>query len=79
MTDVEHPVPAPGEDIHLPGPSLKPFLVGAGITLSVIGITIFPPYVFIVGIVLFVVTTYKWIQDVRHDIAALPDEHEQHH
>jgi sterol desaturase/sphingolipid hydroxylase (fatty acid hydroxylase superfamily) len=78
MTDTEHPVPPAGEEIHLPGPSIKPFLVGAGITLAVIGITIFPPYVFTVGIVLFVVTTYKWIQDVRHDVAALPEEHEHH-
>ena len=78
MTDVEHPVPPAGEEIHLPGPSIKPFLVGAGITLAVIGITIFPPYVFTVGIVLFLVTTYKWIQDVRHDVAALPEEHEHH-
>ncbi len=78
MTDIEHPVPPAGEEIHLPGPSIKPFLVGAGITLAVIGITIFPPYVFTVGIVLFLVTTYKWIQDVRHDVAALPEEHEHH-
>ncbi|HWC87445.1 MAG TPA: hypothetical protein VG388_12970 [Solirubrobacteraceae bacterium] len=78
MTDFEHPVPPAGEDVHLPGPTIKPFLVGAGITLAVVGITIFPPYLVIVGLVLFVVTTYKWIQDVRHDIGALPEEHEQH-
>ncbi|HWF33890.1 MAG TPA: hypothetical protein VG295_00915 [Solirubrobacteraceae bacterium] len=76
MTDVEHPVPPAGEDIHLPGASMKPFLVALGITLSVIGITIFPPYLLIVGLILFLVTTYKWIQDVRHDIAELPEEHE---
>jgi hypothetical protein len=75
MTDIEHPVPPAGEDIHLPGASMKPFLVGLGITLTVVGITIFPPYVLIVGLALFLVTTYKWIQDVRHDIAELPEEH----
>jgi hypothetical protein len=76
MTDIEHPVPPAGEEIHLPGASIKPFLVGLGITLSVVGITIFPPYVLIVGVILFLTTTYKWIQDVRHDIAALPEDHE---
>jgi hypothetical protein len=75
MTDLEHPVPPAGEDIHLPGASMKPFLVGLGITLTVVGITIFPPYVLIVGLALFLVTTFKWIQDVRHDIAELPEEH----
>jgi hypothetical protein len=55
---------------------MKPFLVGLGITLTVVGITIFPPYILIVGLVLFVVTTYKWIRDVRHDIAELPEEHQ---
>jgi hypothetical protein len=78
MTDVEHPVPPAGEDIHLPGPSMKPFLCGAGITLAVIGTTIFPPYLAIFGLIVFLVVTYKWIQDVRHDIGELPEEHGQH-
>jgi hypothetical protein len=76
MTDIEHPVPPAGEDIHLPGASMKPFLVGLGITLTVVGITIFPPYLLIIGLVLFLITTYKWIRDVRHDIAELPEEHQ---
>jgi hypothetical protein len=75
MSDIEHPVPPAGEDIHLPGASIKPFLVAVGLTLTVVGTTIFPPYLPIIGLIIFLVTTYKWIQDVRHDIAALPDEH----
>jgi hypothetical protein len=75
MTDIEHPVPPAGEDIHLPGPSIKPFLVAVGLTLTVIGTTIYPPYVPILGLVIFLVTTYKWIRDVRHDIGELPEEH----
>jgi len=78
MTDVEHPVPPAGEDIHLPGPTMKPFIVAAGLTLTVVGTTIFPPYLSIIGLVIFLVTTYKWIQDVRHDIAALPEDHDSH-
>ncbi|MDQ6778090.1 MAG: hypothetical protein M3071_18180 [Actinomycetota bacterium] len=76
MTDIEHPAPPAGEDIHLPGASLKPFLVAVGLTLAVIGTTIFPPYVPILGLIIFLVTAYKWIQDVRHDISELPEEHE---
>jgi hypothetical protein len=79
MSDVEHPVPPAGEEIHLPGPSMKPFMCAMGITLTVIGTTIFTPYVLIVGLIIFLTTTYKWIKDVRHDIAALPEEHGQQH
>lgn len=78
MTDVEHPVPPPGEDIHLPGPTLKPFLCAIGITFIVIGTTIFSKYFIPVGVVIFLVTTYKWIQDTRHDVAALPEDHHSH-
>jgi hypothetical protein len=79
MSDVEHPVPPAGEDIHLPGPSMKPFMCALGITLAVIGTTIFPPYVSIVGVIIFLYTTFRWIQDVRHDIAELPEEHGEQH
>jgi hypothetical protein len=78
MSDVEHPVPPAGEDIHLPGPTLKPFLCAAGITLAVIGTTI-SKYFLIFGLILFLSTTYRWIQDTRRDVAALPeDQHEPH-
>ena len=76
MSDVEHPVPPAGEEIHLPGPTLKPFLVAAGITLAVIGTTI-SIYFLIPGLILFIVTTLLWIRDVRRDIDALPEDHHQ--
>lgn len=78
MSDVEHPVPPAGEDIHLPGPTIKPFMCALGITLAVIGTTIFTPYVLILGLIIFLVTTYRWIQDVRRDVAALPEHHSEH-
>jgi hypothetical protein len=78
MSDVEHPVPPAGEEIHLPGPTIKPFLVAVGITLTVIGTTI-SKYFLIFGLVIFLVTTFRWIQDVRHDIDELPDEHHTQH
>jgi hypothetical protein len=77
MSDVEHPVPPAGEEIHLPGPTLKPILCAAGITFTVVGTTI-SKYFLIFGLILFLSTTILWIRDVRQDIAALPEEHEQH-
>jgi hypothetical protein len=78
MSDVEHPVPPAGEDIHLPGPTLKPLLVALGLTLAVIGTTI-SKYFVIFGLILFLVTTLRWIQDVRRDVAELPEDHTQGH
>ena len=42
MNDSEHPSQAPpaGEQLHLPGPSIKPFITAIAITLTVIGTTI---------------------------------------
>lgn len=77
MTNPEQTPPPVGEEIHLPGPSLLPILNAAGLTLLVIGITL-GWVLLVVGGVLFVVTTWKWITSTRRDIAALPPEHHTH-
>jgi hypothetical protein len=77
MSDVEHPVPPAGEDIHLPGPTIKPFLCAVGITLTILGTTI-SIYFLISGLIIFVFTSLAWIRDVRRDVAALPEEHSSH-
>jgi hypothetical protein len=70
----EHQTPPPGEEIHLPGPSLIPFVSAIAITLIVIGTTI--NWLFsIIGLVILIVTTIRWIRDTRSDIGALPEEH----
>lgn len=74
MSVPEHDVPPAGEEIHLPGPSLIPFLNAVGITLAIIGTTISIILV-IVGILLFLGTTIRWIADTRRDIDELPQEH----
>ena len=75
MSDVvEEEAPPAGEEIHLPGPTLLPFLCAIGITLIVIGTTI-SIYFMIVGGVVFILTAARWIMDVRHDIAELPEDH----
>lgn len=77
MTDIEREYPAPpvGEEIHLPGPTILPFLCAVGITLIVIGTTVFFPIPMIIGGILFLWTALKWIAETRRDMAELPPEH----
>jgi hypothetical protein len=76
VTDSEHPTPAPpaGEQLHLPGPSIKPFMTAIAITLIVIGTTI-NIILSIVGLIALVILVWLWIKDTRRDIAVLPEEH----
>ncbi len=74
MSIEEHDVPPVGEEIHLPGPSLLPLLSAIAITAMVIGTTI-SWYLSIAGLILFVVTTVRWIRDTSHDIDELPEDH----
>ena len=76
MSAHEDEAPPPGEEIHLPGPSLVPFLNAVGISLAIVGITTFW-IVSAAGILLFVFTLIRWIRDVRRDFDELPLEH--HH
>jgi hypothetical protein len=78
MTNPEQTPPPVGEEIHLPGPSLLPLLNAAGLTLLIVGVTLGLALI-VVGGVLFVVTTWKWIASTRRDIDALPAEHTTHH
>lgn len=71
----EHPVPPLGEEVHLPGPTLIPLLCAVGITLIVIGTTVFFPVPMIVGGIVLVLTVARWVADVRRDIDALPPDH----
>jgi len=74
VSDIEQQPPPVGEEIHLPGPSLIPLLSAVGITLAVIGTTI--NWLFtIIGVIIFVLTTIRWVRDTRRDISTLPEEH----
>jgi hypothetical protein len=74
VSDLERNAPPAGEEIHLPGPTLIPFLSAIGITLVVVGTTINILFS-IIGLVIFAGTTIRWIRDTRRDIEALPEEH----
>jgi Flp pilus assembly protein TadB len=70
----EAEAPPPGEEIHLPGPTLLPFVCAIAITLIVVGTTL--GWIFsIVGLVILVVAVIRWVRDTRRDIDALPEEH----
>ena len=77
MSELEHrPVPPAGEEIHMPEPSLIPLVNSAALAIAIVSITLSWYIVALAGIV-FLITTVRWIADVRRDIDALPLEH--HH
>jgi len=74
MSPLDPQIPPAGEEIHLPGPSLLPFLLAIGIALGVVGITL--GFVFWVpGVILSVVVIVRWVRETRRDIEELPLEH----
>lgn len=76
MSPLDRELPPVGEEIHLPGGSFQPVAVTVGITLALLGIT--TSFVFvIVGVLITVVATARWIRHARHELAELPLEH--HH
>jgi mannose/fructose/N-acetylgalactosamine-specific phosphotransferase system component IIC len=74
---VDEAVPPVGEEIHLPGGSILPLAVAFGITLTVIGTTIWWVWS-LIGFVIFVIATGFWVRDTRHEVDALPEDHHHH-
>ncbi len=70
-------VPPVGEEIHLPGGSPLPLIVAIGVTLLVIGTTIWWVWSAL-GLVVTAVAVGLWIRDVRHDFDELPEDHHHH-
>jgi hypothetical protein len=74
VSDVDPKAPPVGEEIHLPAPTLIPFVMAIGIVLIIIGTTIDWLWS-IIGGVIFIVTLVMWIRDTRRDVSELPEEH----
>jgi hypothetical protein len=75
MSPLDRDVPPAGEEIHLPGPSVDPVLLAFGITLVVVGTTIFIGLT-IAGAILSLWIMFRWIRGAREDIDELPlDSH----
>ena len=80
MADLDDSLEAPpaGEQIHLPEPSLLPFLNAIGISIAIIGIPISLILV-VPGAVLFLVTAAIWIAKTRREMDELPLDHSAGH
>ena len=70
--------PPAGEQIHLPEPSLLPILNAAGLSLTIVGITI-TLIATVIGGILFLVTLVMWIRAATREISELPAEHRAAH
>ena len=66
--------PPAGEPVHLPGPSLLPVVVAAGVTIALVGVVL-SLAVTAVGLLITVVAIVRWVRDVREDISDLPLGH----
>ena len=74
----EHRTIAPaGEEVHMPAPSALPLINAAALALTIVSLTL-SWWLVGFGAIVFLVTTVRWIRDVRRDIDALPLEHTHH-
>jgi Cytochrome c oxidase subunit IV len=80
VSDLERNDAAPpvGEQIHMPASSVLPLVNAAALAFAIVSITI-SWFLVAFGVIIFVITTIKWIGDTRRDIAELPLEHGEHH
>lgn len=69
--------PPVGEEIHLPGGSPLPLVVAVGITLLVVGTTIWWVWSALGGVIT-IISAGMWVRDVRRDVDELPEEHHHH-
>ena len=76
MSPLDPQIPPPGEEVHLPGPSLLPVLLTVGITVALLGVTL-GPVLWVPGVILSLVVIVLWVADTRREIDELPLEH--HH
>jgi hypothetical protein len=68
------PAPPPGEAVHLPGPTYLPVVTAFGLTIAITGIVL--SWVLVgLGVVIVLITLWRWIGDTRRDISELPLEH----
>jgi Flp pilus assembly protein TadB len=76
VNESDHPdaPPPPGEELHLPGPSLLPFLVALALTLVVVGTTI-SLVISVIGLIALIILVIRWVADTRRDVAELPESH----
>jgi hypothetical protein len=75
--DAETPegaLPAPTEQIHLPGPSYLPATLAFGLTITIVGV-VFSWVIVVLGAIVVVISLARWIRQTRADMAELPLSH----
>ena len=75
--ELDNGAPPVGEEIHMPAPSILPLINAAGLALAIVSLTL-NWFLVAFGLIVFAVTTIRWIRDVRRDIAELPLDHSHH-
>ena len=75
--ELDNGAPPVGEEIHMPAPSILPLINAVGLALAIVSLTL-NWYFVAFGLIVFAVTTIRWIRDVRRDIADLPLDHSHH-
>jgi hypothetical protein len=75
--ELDNGAPPVGEEIHMPAPSILPLINAAGLALAIVSLTL-TWYLVAFGLIVFAVTSIRWIRDVRRDIAELPLDHSHH-
>jgi O-antigen/teichoic acid export membrane protein len=74
VSPLDPEIPPTGEEIHLPGPSIQPFLLTIGITAFIVGLT-WKTWLLVLGAALAILVIIAWIRDARAELDSLPAEH----
>jgi hypothetical protein len=74
VSPLDPEIPPAGEEIHLPGPSVQPFLLAVAIACFIVGLT-WKTWLLIGGAVVAIVVIGFWIRDARRELDSLPIEH----
>jgi hypothetical protein len=74
MSEQEQIAEPAGEKIRLPGGSLQPVLIAAGLSLLLIGI-LGMWYLSVIGLLIMAAAIYGWIRDAVREHRELPSGH----
>jgi hypothetical protein len=74
MSPLDRPVPPAGEEIHIPGSSIQPVLLAAGITTFLLGLTI-SWFLIVAGGILTLGVLVAWIRGAVREFEELPADH----
>jgi len=77
VSPVDPEIPPAGDEIHLPGPSVQPFLLAVFMTIALIGVT-FSVVLVIGGVIGSIWVIIRWVADTRREMNELPVHTDRH-